>query len=110
PIFRKRNVRSIHPNNFAPRIRLAYSPLDSGRLVMRGGYGIFYSRISITHPLSAIQLPPNHIVGGKFAADPDKPTFANPFFAAPSVDKFPSFVPGIDLATLAYDRNLRTPY
>ncbi|HZE72129.1 MAG TPA: TonB-dependent receptor [Pyrinomonadaceae bacterium] len=104
----KRIVRSVDPNNFAPRIGFVYSPLDSGRLVVRGGYGIFYSRISITHLLTAIQLPPNYIVGRKLAAD--TAPFANPFFPAPSVDKFPSFVPGIDLATLAYDRNLRTPY
>jgi hypothetical protein len=38
------------------------------------------------------------------------PPFASPFFAAPSSDKFPTFVPGIDLATPIYDRNLRTPY
>src|SRR5207249_4316164 len=36
--------------------------------------------------------------------------FADPFFAAPTVDKFPTFVPGIDLANLVFDRDLRTPY
>jgi hypothetical protein len=101
----KRIVRSIDPNNFAPRVGFAYSPLDSGRLVVRGGYGIFYSRISVLHLSTAIQLPPNYIVGRR-----NNPPFADPFFAAPSVDQFPTFVPGIDLATLAYDRNLRTPY
>ena len=96
----KRIVRSIDPNNFAPRLGFAYSPLDSGRLVVRGGYGIFYSRISITHLSTAIQLPPNYIVGRRSATDADKPSLSNPFFAAPSADKFPTFVPGIDLATL----------
>src|SRR5207245_11386656 len=42
----KRVLRSIDPNNFGPRLGFAYSPLDSGRLVVRGGYGIFYSRPS----------------------------------------------------------------
>ena len=101
----KRIVRSIDPNNFAPRLGFAYSALDSGRLVLRGGYGIFYSRISITHLSTAIQLPPNFIVGRR-----TNPPFSDPFFAAPSQDRFPTFVPGIDLATLSYDRNLRTPY
>src|SRR2546422_5850171 len=90
----KRIVRSIDPNNFAPRIGFAYSPLDSGRLVVRGGYGIFYSRISVLHLSTAVQLPPNYIVGRR-----SNPPFANPFFAAPSVDQFPKFVEGIDLAT-----------
>ncbi len=101
----KRIVNSIDPNNFAPRIGFAYSPLDSDRLVLRGGYGIFYSRISITHLSTAIQLPPNYIVGRRMI-----PPFADPFFAAPAVGSFPTFIPGIDLATQAFDRNLRTPY
>ncbi len=101
----KRIVNSIDPNNFAPRVGFAYSPLNSGRVVLRSGYGIFYSRISFTHLSTAIQLPPNYIVGRR-----TNPPFADPFFAAPSVDQFPTFVPGIDLATLPYDRNLRTPY
>ncbi len=33
-------------NNFAPRIGFAYSPLDSSKLVVRGGYGFFYDRPS----------------------------------------------------------------
>jgi hypothetical protein len=33
-------------NNFAPRIGFAYSPLGSSRMVVRGGYGIFYDRPS----------------------------------------------------------------
>ena len=37
----KRLLTSIDPNNFAPRFGFAFSPLDSGRLVLRGGYGSF---------------------------------------------------------------------
>lgn len=33
-------------NNFAPRIGFAYSPFDSNRLVVRGGFGFFYDRPS----------------------------------------------------------------
>jgi hypothetical protein len=33
-------------NNFAPRIGFAYSPLDSNRMVVRGGFGLFYDRPS----------------------------------------------------------------
>jgi len=33
-------------NNFAPRIGFAYSPLESKRLVVRGGFGFFYDRPS----------------------------------------------------------------
>jgi Carboxypeptidase regulatory-like domain/TonB-dependent Receptor Plug Domain len=104
----KRVVTSNDPNNYAPRIGFAYSPLGSGRLVVRGGYGIFYSRASFTHLGNAITLPPNYIIGRRTATD--TPSFANPFFATPSVDQFPTFVPGVDLADQVFDRNLRTPY
>ncbi|MGH9880818.1 MAG: hypothetical protein ACRD6N_05230, partial [Pyrinomonadaceae bacterium] len=33
-------------NNFAPRIGFAYSPLESNKLVIRGGFGFFYDRPS----------------------------------------------------------------
>jgi hypothetical protein len=101
----KRIVKSIDPNNFAPRIGFAYSPLESDRLILRGGYGIFYSRISFTHFSTGTQLPPNYVVGRRTS-----PPFSDPFFVAPSLADFPRFVPGVDLATLVFDRNMRTPY
>lgn len=33
-------------NNFAPRFGFAYSPLDNNRMVVRGGFGVFYDRPS----------------------------------------------------------------
>nr|MDQ3804749.1 carboxypeptidase-like regulatory domain-containing protein [Acidobacteriota bacterium] len=33
-------------NNFAPRVGFAYSPLESNRLVFRGGFGVFFDRPS----------------------------------------------------------------
>ena len=100
----KRVVRSVDPNNFAPRVGFAYSPLESNRLILRGGYGIFYSRVSFIYIPSL--LPPFYIVGRR--ANP--PLFADPFFKAPSPDRFPTFVPGIDVSTPVFDRDLRTPY
>ncbi|PWT89935.1 MAG: hypothetical protein C5B55_10510, partial [Blastocatellia bacterium] len=102
----KRIIKSVDPNNFAPRFGFAYSPIDSSRVVVRGGYGIYYSRISFLYMSTAIQLPPNYIVGRRN----NPPSFADPYFPAPPVDQFPIFVPPIDLATLVFDRNLRTPY
>ncbi len=104
----KRVVTSNDPNNFAPRLGFAYSPLDSDRLVVRGGYGIFYSRTSLTHLGNAITLPPNYIIGRRERSE--SPPFADPFFHLPSADTFPRFVEGIDLADQVFDRNLRTPY
>ena len=39
-------LRGQDKNNFAPRIGFAYSPFESNRIVIRGGYGVFYDRPS----------------------------------------------------------------
>ncbi|HEU0252993.1 MAG TPA: carboxypeptidase-like regulatory domain-containing protein [Pyrinomonadaceae bacterium] len=39
-------LRGQDKNNFAPRIGFAYAPLDTNRMVIRGGYGVFYDRPS----------------------------------------------------------------
>src|SRR5262249_10085739 len=68
-----RVVNSIDPNNFAPRIGFAYSPLASSRLILRGGYGIYYSRLSAGHLTNPV--PPDYIVGRKTVSD--LPQFAD---------------------------------
>src|SRR5207247_6665160 len=53
----KRVFTSVDPNNFGPRVGFAYSPFDSGRLTLRSGYGIFYSRPSAIHIINTIHSP-----------------------------------------------------
>jgi Carboxypeptidase regulatory-like domain/TonB dependent receptor len=98
-------VRSIDPNNWAPRIGFAYSPLRSSRLAVRGGYGIYYSRVTFAYASASAQLPPMFALGVQNGA-----RFDIPFFAVPAQNQFPTFVPGILLAGPAFDRGLRTPY
>ena len=105
-----RVVTSVDPNNFAPRLGFAYSPFASGRLAIRGGYGVFYSRTSAFHLTTGIQLPPNYVVGRRTLNDRPPPSFADPFFSVPAISEFPRFVPNIDLTNQVFDRNLRTPY
>jgi hypothetical protein len=101
----KRVVDSVDPNNFAPRIGFAYSPLDSGRMVVRGGYGLFYSRTSFQYITLNVIVPPTYVFGVRVGAP-----VADPFFAAPAQNQFPTLVPGVALSGTVFDRGIRTPY
>lgn len=90
-------------NNFAPRIGFAYSPRD--RLVVRGGYGVFYSRPSFQYISISVPVPPSYVLGIRNGAP-----LTNPFSVLPTQGEFPTFVPGIALAGTVLDRAIRTPY
>jgi hypothetical protein len=98
----------IDPNNFGPRIGFAYSPFESGRLTLRGGYGVYYSRPSTTHINNTINSPPTFVVHRSPAGV--LVPLENPFFPLPLPDQFPEFVPGILLSSSIFDRRLRTAY
>src|SRR5207302_1471590 len=106
----KRILTSVDPNNFAPRVGFAYSPLDSGRLVVRGGYGIFYSRPSTLYIGADITMdfPPMYTIRRSPAGATVR--LEDPFFPLPSQDQFPTFVKGVALAGNTFDRGMRTPY
>lgn len=104
----KRMLHSLDPNNFAPRVGFAYSPLDSGRLVVRGGYGVFYSRSSLIYLIVGVNAPPLFAI--RRSATGTQVSFADPYVTLPSQEQFPTFVRGISLAGQVFDRNLRTPY
>jgi outer membrane receptor protein involved in Fe transport len=104
----KRVLRSVDPNNFGPRVGFAYAPLDSGRLVLRGGYGIFYSRSGFVSINNSLFSPPFYLQA--FSANA---SIENPFVLSvplPAQDQFPILVPGFPLFGFTFDRNNRTPY
>jgi hypothetical protein len=45
----KRVFTNVDADNLGPRVGLAYSPFVSGRVVLRGGYGVYYARPSTIH-------------------------------------------------------------
>src|SRR5207302_10669915 len=101
----KRIVKSIDPNNFGPRIGLAWSPLDSGRLAVRSGYGIFYSRPSFFYLALGYFSAPFFL-----DSDTSGQPFSNPFKTAPPDNSFPLLQPGSSVDADVIDRNARTPY
>jgi len=101
----KRVVNSIDPNNFGPRVGLAWSPLNSGRLAIRAGYGVFYSRPSFFYLALGYFAPPFFL-----DSDTSGQPFSNPFASAPPATNFPLIQPGSPVAATVIDRNARTPY
>jgi Carboxypeptidase regulatory-like domain/TonB-dependent Receptor Plug Domain/TonB dependent receptor len=108
PNVEKRLLSSVDPNNFAPRVGFAYSPFDSGRLAIRGGYGIFYSRPSTSYIGTSMNAPPLYTV--RRSPTGTSIPFADPFFPLPSQDQFPALVKGVYLAGQVFDRGMRTAY
>jgi hypothetical protein len=104
----KRVFTSVDPNNFGPRVGFAYPPFDSGRLTLRGGCGIFYSRPSATHIINTTTSPPTYALRRSPAGALVR--LEDPFVPLPSQDQFPRFVPGVTLSSSTFDRRLRTAY
>ncbi|HTH38091.1 MAG TPA: TonB-dependent receptor [Pyrinomonadaceae bacterium] len=105
PLVSKRILKSIDPNNFAPRLGLAYSPFKRGVLVIRGGYGLFYSRQSFQNAGSNSFAPPFYI-----QSTTGPRSIENPFFDAGPISSFPKFVVGPLFTGNAIDRDNRTQY
>ncbi len=101
----KRILRSIDPNNFGPRFSAAWSPLSSGRLALRGGYGIFYARPSFIYLGLQYFAPPFFAV-----TDTSGQPFNSPFATAPPESSFPLVQAGNVISAEVIDRNARTPY
>ncbi|MBI4468410.1 MAG: TonB-dependent receptor [Acidobacteria bacterium] len=77
------NRVNIDRNNFGPRVGFAYKPFESNRMVVRGGYGVFYGRtpsimLGTAHSNNGLNLIP--LSFGAAAS----PTYPNVFAAPPA--------------------------
>jgi outer membrane receptor protein involved in Fe transport len=86
---------NVDKNNFGPRLGFAWNPLDSNRLVVRGGYGIFFGRtpailLGTAHSQNGIQVINLTFTGSAMPAYPSRfsslPTGVT--LAAPSIYVF----------------------
>ncbi len=102
----KRVLNSIDPNNFGPRVGFALSPFGADRIVLRAGYGIFYSRSSFQYAVLSGFGPPTY----SFVANTALGSLNDPFPAIANQSEFPTVFPGPLLLGNAIDRNNRTPY
>ena len=115
-------------NNFAPRFGFAYSPGNSGKTSIRGGFGVFYDILKAEDNLQFNGQVPFYGFADLLFDTPSKVTSAqnllsDPFAAAGQPNPFPSRPPArnMNYANAGYlpiggaavyyvDPNLRTPY
>ena len=74
-------------NNFAPRLGVAWSPLSSGRMVVRSGYGVFYDSALHMTVFNLWLNPPDDVRVHFFP-----PSLARPFEGGQGFASFQRFV------------------
>lgn len=108
-------------NNFSPRIGFAYALNEKGSIVLRGGYGIYYDRISTRYANTQLFNYPYFALGVGLPGFTQ--TYASPFLNMPGPSSFPTAatIPspltplafptvGVPIAGVFVDPNLSTPW
>jgi Carboxypeptidase regulatory-like domain/TonB dependent receptor/TonB-dependent Receptor Plug Domain len=107
-------IRGEHQNNVGPRIGLAWrlprsgSPL-TGRMVLRGGYGIYYTRATGQPFLQLAAAPPFALVRQLVGQPNGAASFANPFGPDLTFPQFPAYSPAMVRTISFIDQGYRPP-
>ena len=117
----------VDKNNFAPRVGFAFDMFGDQSVIVRGGYGWYYDRISTRYANTQLFNAPYFalgvgVVNNLFGGAAGTRTAANPFIPLPPSSNFPvaptipsplwlstPFV-GVPIAGVWVDPELQTPY
>ncbi|MBO0857912.1 MAG: carboxypeptidase regulatory-like domain-containing protein [Chloracidobacterium sp.] len=107
-------IRGEHEHNFGPRIGFAWRLPDSilpltGRMVLRGGYGIYYSRATGQPFLQLAAAPPFGSLRLLQAAPNAAASFASPFGPDLTFPQFPAYSPTTQQSISFIDQGYRPP-
>jgi len=100
-------IRGDHQNNVGPRIGFAWRPLH--RVVLRGGYGIYYSRATGQPFLQLATSPPFALVRQLVGVPNAAASFASPFGPDLAFPQFPAYSPTTQRSILIVDQGYRPP-
>ncbi len=105
--------------NFSPRVGLAWQVTQSGKTVLRAGWGLFFDAFSQDMMLGHLPYPTFYAPGPAYnniGPDPIQMANANPAAFTPGGVYIPGTpiygTPGctVECDTFSFDRNIRTPY
>src|SRR5262249_44911781 len=107
-------IRGEHQNNIGPRIGFAWRlpgsvlPMTE-RMVLRGGYGIYYSRATGQPFIQLAAAPPFALVRQSQGAPNFAASFATPFGPELTCPQFPAYSPIIQRTISFIDQGYRPP-
>ena len=103
-------IRGIHENNFAPRLGFAWRVPQTlvDQAVIRGGYGIYYTRSTGSPFLQQFTAPPFAALTLNFPNNGGA-GFDNPFRTAPEFPFFPPYSPATSIGFQAVAQDYRAP-
>ena len=96
-------------NTFGPRIGFAWQLPNNNRAVLRGGYGIYYSRIAGLAPSQGVVDPPFGILRSMFGTSNAAATDQNPLPPAITLPDFVPYSPTTGLTPIAVSATMRPP-
>lgn len=101
-------VKGIGQNLYEPRLGFAWKVLpNSNRLVARGGYGIYFTRLTGQQYLQLVTSPPFSSLRQATGVANGAASFANPFAVSPTFPIFPAYSPTTSLTPRVLDQNYR---